>query len=158
SDNAFLSLAAFVRSELRRLRVIGIIIDNAQRIDTYTIQCLIQVRALLNGQLALILCASIEKPQTINEQVDGLITKSGATDQFETPIELQQLEEAAFTGQVLNDILEHMNAIFAEALPPLTKALMRKVFWLAIARDWRVFAKKVRALDQALGPQRGQVR
>jgi hypothetical protein len=158
SDNAFLSLAAFVRSEIRRLRVIGIIIDNAQRIDTYTVQRLIQVRALLNDQLALVLCASIEKPQAINEHVDGLITRSGATDQFETPIELQQLEETVFTGQVLNDILEHMNAIFAEALPPLTKALMRKVFWLAIARDWRVIAKKVRALDQGLGPQRGQVR
>lgn len=45
SDNAFLSLAAFVRSEIRRLRVVGIIIDNAQRIDTYTMQRLIQVRA-----------------------------------------------------------------------------------------------------------------
>jgi hypothetical protein len=39
-----------------------------------------------------------------------------------------------------------------------TRKAARKVFWLAIARDWRVIAKKVRALDQALGSQRGQVR
>jgi hypothetical protein len=157
-DNAFLSLVAFVRNELLRLKVVAIFIDNAHRIDTYTVQRLVQVRALLDDQLALVLCAPIEKPGTLNEHVDGLITRSGAADQFETPIELQRLEEEAFTGEVLNNILAHMNAMFAEVLPPLTKALMRKVFWAAIASDWRVVAKKLRDLDRALGPQRGQVR
>lgn len=124
TDHAFLSLAAFVKSELRRLRVAGIIIDNAHRIDTYSVRQLVQTRALLNGQLALIFCAPIEKPLLNNERLEGLIAKSGAADEFETPIELQQLEETAFTGAVLNDLLAHLNAVFAPDLPPLTKALI----------------------------------
>jgi hypothetical protein len=158
TDKYFLSLAAFVRSELHRLRVVGIIIDNAHLVDIYTVQQLVKVRALLHGQLALVFCAPIDKPQTINEHVDGLIARSRAADEFEPSIELQHLDEATFTGPVLNDLLEHMRAIFAADLPPMTKALMRKVFWLAISRDWRVLAKKVRDLNRVLASQRGPIR
>jgi len=158
TDKQFLSLVAFVRSELRRLRVIGIIIDNAHRIDTYTIQCLVDARSLLGKQLALILCASIDTPQSVNEHVEGLIARSRASDEFASPIELQQLEDTTFTGPVLNDLLEHLNAVFARDLPPMTKALMRKVFWLAVTHDWRVIAKKVRDLSRSLEHQRGQIK
>jgi hypothetical protein len=158
SDNAFHSLAAFVRSELRRLRVIGVIIDNAQYIDHCTMQSLIRVRTLLNGELALILSAPIDKPQEANEHVEGLMARSGAADEFELPLELRQLEEIAFTGSVLNELLKEMCATFATNLPPLTKALMRTIFWSATARDWRVVAKKTRGLTRALASQKGPIR
>jgi len=158
TDNSFRSLAAFVRSELRRLRVVGVIIDNAQYVDRYTVQQLIHIRVLLNRELALIFCAPIDKPQEANEHVEGLMARSGAADEFELPLELRQLEEAAFTGPVLNGLLKQTSAIFATDLPPLTKALMRTVFWSAIARDWRVLAKKVRGLNRELASQRGPIR
>jgi len=33
-----------------------------------------------------------------------------------------------------------------------------RVIWSAIARDWRVLAKKVRGLNRALASQRGPIR
>ena len=41
--------------------------------------------------------AADDKPQMLNEHLEGVIARSGAADEFEPSIELQQLEEEAFT-------------------------------------------------------------
>jgi hypothetical protein len=112
----------------------------------------------MKRQLALILCAPIERPQTVIEHIDSVIVRSGAADEFDSPIELQQIQENEFTRSVLSDLLDHIDAALSDNLPPLVRAKMRKQFASAVAQDWRVIAKTVRDLNRALESQRIPVR
>lgn len=158
TDNAFRSLAAFVRSELRRLRICAVIIDNAQWLDIPAMQALIKVRGLLKGTVALIFCAPTERPGGLNEHVSNLIVASRVHDEFEQPIVLHQLEEKAFTGPILNALLEDRQMQFSLQLSILTRAQMRKTFWVVAQNDWHVIAKKIRGLDRLLGPRGKHIR
>jgi hypothetical protein len=108
--------------------VLAVVVDNAHLLDVYTIRQLVQVRRLLNNQLALVLCGPIEKPGGANEKILDLMNKSTAADEFDLALELSPIEEAEFKSSILLALFEHLSAMFSPELERATKQQMRNIF------------------------------
>jgi hypothetical protein len=157
-DKLFATLYPFVRDEVRRLTVDGLLIDNAHYLDRFTLQKLKAVRRFRNDELALLLCAPIEEQGHINESVARLMGTVFDELEVEQKVELKRMTDREAMGKVFLELLAHHNARFSPEVPVTEIARMRRMFWDETQGDWTSIAVRSRRLKDFLGPYKGQVR
>ncbi len=162
TDRQFRSLFAFVRDEVKRLRVSALLIDNAHLLDDFTLERLMDLRRLCGHQLALIFTATIEKTGGANDHLTSLLDVIVRQKYKETclpDVELVPLTPEETWGPVLKAILrDHLHVAFDPRLSKEEVTAMRSLFWEDTQGDWKVIDIRRRRLEKHFGPSRNQRR
>lgn len=143
------------RTDDRQIRVI--IIDNAQFVDTTTIQRLLSMLKRLNGQFAIILVAEMlhdEKPPDVLKDVLKPAKRYGFDDLKLYTLELERLTIQQFKDPVMPDLLMRSNlfADYADEIITKSEAIATD-FWREVNGSWLRIDSLAKFLDSELDTQ-----
>lgn len=164
TDQQFRSLYNFVRSDIRRLGVKAIIVDNAQLLDDYAFEQLMLLWESLEQQFLLVLAGQLEPRATIDEALRRpLAHMPGYQRSFEPFLELQRMSEAEFKdpefqGGVLLDLLVQLRATFDMSAGMERVEAMQQMWWAETQGDWELIVQRQRQFAHALREQTTRIR
>ena len=158
ADKQFTLIFPFVRDELKRLNIDALVIDNAELLDTFTIERLRQVREFQQQRLAFILCARIDKPKELNPTLAETLPKVFDTLEIEQPLELARLKPEEAMSSVLLEIMAEQKITFSPDLDVDTLGRMREQFYQDTQGDWKSIAVRQRRMRSLFGDSAGKVR
>jgi energy-coupling factor transporter ATP-binding protein EcfA2 len=155
TDREFVWLFDQVCLEARRLRVRGIAIDNAHRLDVPSLKALMRFRKRLDGRVGLVLAAQLAKNEKLDEPLGALFERaqidSAECDQV---IELRPLSETVFYQNVVGEVFKDLDADFQQGLEQHTTFIATSL-WELTAGDWKSITSRVRHFNRLLPPRGG---
>jgi hypothetical protein len=142
-------LFAFLRSEIDRLRVRAIVINNAHLIDENTLEMIVLLQHHCAEQLSIILVGELAERANIDEPLAGAFRLCPEASAICRRMELQRLTKREYQKRVLPRLTEQLNLAFADDLLTDDMAnLVPKALWAYTKYDWDVINMLARSLKQ----------
>lgn len=146
------TLFGFIRKECQRLRVRGVIIDNATLLDVSSLKRLVQLRKHFSQQFALLFCVQTNEEGAHSAYFSRMLSIALAHDEYERPIELRRPARKEVTGTILHTFMENLNCTYDMKLwTKETITTMREQWWNATQGNWHQIMQYWRRADDLFG-------
>ncbi len=158
TDVQFASLLAFVRTEVKRLRVKLLIIDNAHWLDHCALQRLMLLRRHCENKLGIVLVTRLQTNARLDEPLEAEFKRVPAAKEICRRVEIRQLTKDSFQEEVLDHLMQELNYELVPELVPFEDKV-DDLLWSLTRSDWSLIREKLaRPLDKELGPRSGAAR
>lgn len=109
TDTQFDSLFSFVRSEVQRLRVRVVVINNAHLLDGCALEMLMLLRKHCHNQLSIVLCAQLAEKADLDEPLAEAFKRATEAAESCKRVELQRLTKKEYKRVVLPSLTQELN-------------------------------------------------
>ncbi len=142
----FASMYSFVRDECRRLRIDAVLIDNADKLDRFAFERLLDIRTFFGEAFALMLCFKRAFAGAPNEHAEALFHATLHDVHDYDVFNLDPLSEYDVKHTVFVEWIKQYNLQITASDAELL--LMRRMLWNETHGDWRRIQKYAHRLQE----------
>jgi hypothetical protein len=158
TDKQFTSLFAFVRSEVKRLRIPVILINEAQRLDACAVRMIMLLRKHCADRLGVVLIVRLQKDANLDEPLTEEFIRVPEAKDICKRVAIQQLTEQEYEAVILDALVADLNLDVSDDLLPYEHQIA-DLFWKATGPDWKLIDERLaQQLLKILGQDRSGVR
>ncbi len=158
TDKQFTSLFAFVRSEVKRLRIPVLLINDAQRLDACALRMIMLLRKHCADRLGVVFIVRLQKDATLDEPLTEEFIRVPEARDICRRVAINQLTDKEYTNVVLVALMTELNLDVSADLLPYEHQIA-DLFWKATGSDWKLIDERLaQRLLRVLGSDRTRVR
>ncbi len=158
TDTQFTSLFAFVRSEIKRLRVPMILISEAQRLDACALKMIMLLRKHCADCLGVVLIVRLQKDANLDEPLTEEFIRVPEARDICRRVAINQLTEQEYKDVVLVALMTDLNLDVSTDLLQYEHQIA-DLFWKETGPDWKLIDERLaQRFLRVLGSDRSRVR